>query len=124
MISLLLIGGLYYWFSTQESPTPSPVPTAITDVDVKVFTLEAGSYYFKPNVIEVKKGDKVKVIINSVSMMHDFVIDELKIKSALAKSGTSTTVEFTPDQVGSFEFYCSVGQHRAQGMVGTLIVTE
>ena len=141
IVGILLAGGLYYWFSTQGSMTntemtsstapvsasPSSATTAatvMTDTDVKVFTLEAGSFYYKPNVINVKKGDKVKAIMNSVDMMHDFVIDELNIKSAIAKSGSSAEVEFTADKVGSFEFYCSVGSHRKMGMVGTLVVTE
>ena len=56
--------------------------------------------------------------------MHDFVIDELNVKSEITKGGNSTVVEFTPDTAGTFEFYCSVGQHRANGMVGKLIVEE
>jgi len=31
-------------------------------------------------------------------------------------------VEFTADTPGEFEYYCSVGQHRANGQVGKLIV--
>jgi plastocyanin len=31
-------------------------------------------------------------------------------------------VEFTPNIVGEFEYYCSVGDHRAKGMTGTIIV--
>ena len=84
----------------------------------------AGSDFMGIKTRAVKKGDKVKVIMNSVDMMHDFVIDELNIKSAIAKSGSSAEVEFTADKVGSFEFYCSVGSHRKMGMVGTLVVTE
>lgn len=90
--------------------------------ETKSFTLEAGSFYYKPSTIAVKKGDKVKVTINSVDMMHDFVIDEFDAKTEIAKSGTSASVEFVADKTGSFEFYCSVGTHRAQGMVGTLVV--
>jgi plastocyanin len=105
----------------QQSPQTT---TVMADETVKEFTLEAGSFYYKPNLITVKKGDKVKVTINSVDMMHDFVIDELKVKSEKAASGTSASVEFTADSVGKFEFYCSVGQHRKMGMVGTLVVTE
>ena len=67
---------------------------------------------------------KSNSMVYSVSMVHDFVIDELGVKSSVAKSGHSTSVEFVADKVGSFEFYCSVGQHRTNGMVGTLTVTE
>ncbi len=95
-----------------------------TDATVKEFTLEAGSFYYEPNVIRVKKGDMVRVTINSVDMMHDFKIDELNVASEIYEAGESGSVEFTADTVGEFEFYCSVGQHRANGMVGTLIVEE
>ena len=94
------------------------------DSDVKVIDVEGGSFYFKPNEITVKKGQKVKIVLNAVSLQHDFVIDEFNVKSDTVPSGQSTEVTFTPDKTGEFEFYCSIGNHRAQGMVGKLIVTE
>lgn len=108
--------------STESSEESMMEGDTMMQGEVKEFTLEAGSFYFKPNVIAVKKGDKVRVTINSVDMMHDFVIDEFSARTDIAKSGTSATVEFIADKTGSFEFYCSVGSHRAQGMVGTLTV--
>ncbi|OGD10088.1 hypothetical protein A2397_04595 [Candidatus Amesbacteria bacterium RIFOXYB1_FULL_44_23] len=111
--------------STMSSDIPSATTAPqMTDSQVKTFELEAGSFYFKPNVISVKKGDKVKVVINSVSMMHDFVIDELNVRMPVTKSGETNSVEFVADKAGTFEFYCSVGQHRQNGQVGTLVVTE
>ena len=121
------IGSYWYFGQNKDIVTPPVLPPAAsisTISEAKVFTLEAGSYYYKPNVITVKKGENVKVIINSVSMMHDFVIDEIQVNSAVAKSGTSTEVEFVADKIGSFEFYCSIGSHRKMGMVGTLVVSE
>ena len=37
-------------------------------------------------------------------------------------AGVSSSVEFVADKKGTFEYYCSVGQHRANGMKGKLIV--
>lgn len=54
--------------------------------------------------------------------MHDFVVDELKIKTAVINNGQEDFVEFTADKAGTFEFYCSVGNHRAMGMVGKITV--
>ena len=102
----------------------SSATSVVTENGVTTVSMEAGSFYFKPNKITVKKGDKVKVVITSKDMMHNFNIDELKVKSALVKVGETSTVEFIADKVGSFEFYCSVGQHRKNGQVGTLVVTE
>ncbi|CAN5235757.1 hypothetical protein BH09PAT2_BH09PAT2_01110 [soil metagenome] len=90
--------------------------------EVQIVNIEGGSFYFKPNEIHVKKGQKVKVVMNAVSMMHDFVIDELDVRMPVVKNGSKGEVEFTADKAGTYEFYCSVGQHRANGQVGKLIV--
>jgi plastocyanin len=82
--------------------------------DVKTINVDAGAFYYKPAEIRVKKGEK--------DMMHDFVIDELGVKLPITKSGETKSVEFTPEKTGTFEYYCSVGQHRVQGQVGKIIV--
>lgn len=90
--------------------------------EVKVVEVEGGSYYFEPNEIRVNEGDTVRVVFNSVDMMHDFVIDEFDAASEIAQAGETVEVTFTANKAGEYEYYCSVGNHRAQGMVGTLIV--
>lgn len=90
--------------------------------EVKVFAIDAKNFTFAPAEIKVKKGDKVKITLNNTQGFHDFVIDEFNVKIAQANGPTSAEVEFTADKTGTFEFYCSVGQHRAMGMKGLLIV--
>ncbi|OGK18059.1 hypothetical protein A2866_02925 [Candidatus Roizmanbacteria bacterium RIFCSPHIGHO2_01_FULL_39_8] len=106
--------------TTEVSPTAGEAMTE----NAVTFDVEGGSFYYKPNELKVKKGQKVTINFKAVDLMHDFVVDELNVKSDTIKGGESTTFEFTPDKAGTFEFYCSVGQHRANGMVGTLIVEE
>lgn len=84
--------------------------------------VEGGMFYFKPNSITVKVGQPVKIVFKSADGFHDFVIDEFNAKTKQISTGETTEVTFTPNQTGSFEFYCSVGQHRQNGMFGTLIV--
>jgi cytochrome c oxidase subunit 2 len=135
----ILLAGCNSATSTQNSAEPvtdsvieesatadvaGDTETRLADGEVQIFEVEGGSFYYKPNEIRVKKGDPVKIVLKSVDMMHDFVIDELNVKTEIIESGDTTEVEFTPNEVGDFEFYCSVGQHRANGMVGTLIVEE
>ena len=98
--------------SPETTGTITPTSETTTEGDAKIITIEAGSFYYKPNEIKVKKGDKVKIVMNSVSMMHDFNIDELNIKIPVTQSGKTGTVEFTADKTGAYEFYCSVGNHR------------
>lgn len=110
---------------TQEQPSSTPETTAIApDGEVQVINLEAGSFYYKPDSLKFKKGQKVRLVISSVSMMHDFNIDELNVRSPIIKSGDTGTVEFVASQVGTFQYYCSVGQHRQNGQMGTLTIEE
>lgn len=105
------------------SIVPSETITAnTTATNVKTINIEAGSFYFKPNKITVKKGDAVKIVFKAVDMMHNFYLDEFNVKGPTVKAGNTNTVQFTADKAGSFEFYCNVGTHRANGQVGTLIV--
>lgn len=90
--------------------------------NTRVIEVEAGSFYYKPDTITVKKGEKVRINLKAVSMMHDFNIDELGVKVPITKSGSSAFVDFTPDKTGTFEYYCSVGSHRANGQVGKITV--
>lgn len=89
-----------------------------------VIEVEGENFSFAPNEIKVKKGDKVTINFKSASGFHDFVIDEFDVATKQVQTGEMSSVTFTADKVGSFEFYCSVGNHRAMGMVGTLVVEE
>lgn len=84
--------------------------------------MEAKPFSFSQREIRVKKGDTVKIQLTNKEGFHDWVIDEFKARTKQLQAGQSETIEFIADKTGTFEYYCSVGQHRAQGMVGKLIV--
>ena len=92
------------------------------EAGVQVVEVEGGAFYFKPNEIRVKQGDTVRIVFSNAGGQHDFTIDEFNVKTPLTQTGDTQEVEFVASQTGEFEFYCSVANHRAQGMVGTLIV--
>lgn len=136
VVLLIIVGAGGFFFMKKQHATQTAVPQPTTAMqkeeptkeptqamsDVKEISVEGGMFYFKPNVIKVKKGEKVKITFTNKEGVHDFVIDELNVKSKRIDEGQSDTVEFTPDKTGSFEFYCSVGNHRQMGMKGTLVV--
>lgn len=133
VVVLVLIGGfLLLSNNNKQAPTPSPVatetisspsPNPTGEVDSsQIIAVEGGNFYYKPNEITVKAGKKVTIEFSAKGMMHDFVVDELNVKSPVIQAGKTATVEFTPTTPGEYEFYCSVSNHRAQGMKGTLIV--
>lgn len=73
--------------------------------------------------LRVEEGQTVRIVFESTDGFHDWVLDEFDAATEQVnpEDGT-TTVEFVADQVGTFEYYCSVGSHRANGMFGSFVV--
>jgi plastocyanin len=105
----------------MDEASPSSGATS-SEAGVKEFTVSGSNFKFEPASLKVNKGDKVKITFKNTGGFHDFVIDELDVATKQIQSGQEEVVEFTADEVGMFEYYCSVGNHRAQGMKGTLTV--
>ena len=105
----------------QEEPEPSTEQEQPVRSEVRV-TIEGSPYKFSPNTISAKVGDKIIVTFKNMEGTHDFRVDEFNVATKLLKVGETDTVEFIVDKAGVFEYYCSVGEHRKMGMVGTLTV--
>lgn len=141
--ALVLIAGAVFVFSQNNSTDPQttstqrPATTQITEVttipeetlaensQAKVVEVKVGAteFSFTPDEIRVNQGDTVRIVFsNTGTMMHDWTLDEFNAATKTIGPGETDTIEFVANKTGEFEFYCSVGNHRAQGMVGTLIV--
>ena len=74
------------------------------------------------NII-VKKGDLVRIEFTSTKGLHDWVVDKFNVATSRVRNTDDMTfVEFVADEIGTFEYYCSVGSHRTYGMKGKFIV--
>ena len=143
VVVLLLAGLAFLAFSNKKQPVTTIVPTEVAQAEPSTAAggtsqeategdsmaaeateveVTGKNFAFNPAEIRVKKGQKVIVKFSSEGGFHDFVIDEFNVATKQLQSGQSDTVEFTPDKTGTFEYYCSVGNHRQMGMVGKLIV--
>lgn len=105
---------------TEKSASGSGSPAATGAV--KTFTVTGSSFKFAPATLSVNKGDTVKVTFKSSGGVHDFTIDEFNLATKQLPPGQEETVTFVASKAGTFKYYCSVGNHRAQGMEGTLTV--
>ena len=86
------------------------------------FTVSGGNFYFTPNTLKVKEGDTVTITFKNSGGMHNLKIDEFNVATPVIQSGAEDKVTFIANKKGSFEYYCSVGNHRQMGMKGTLTV--
>lgn len=139
LAALVLLGGGYYWYSSMQAPVVTPVvdtttvtppvttpvaPAATSTAAVKEFTITNAGMTFATKSLTVKKGDPVKITFKNTGGTHDLRIEGYTVGTKVLQANEEETFEFVADRAGSFEYYCSVGNHRANGMVGTMTVTE
>ncbi|HIH12080.1 TPA: hypothetical protein HA241_07870 [Candidatus Woesearchaeota archaeon] len=110
-----------------DTEEPRPEVEAETTTNIKTFVLTGENFKFimegeDNSVLRVKQGDRVRIEFTSTSGFHDWVVDEFGARTEKVKTGLSSSIEFVADKKGTFEYYCSVGAHRAEGMKGNLIV--
>ncbi|OGK19119.1 hypothetical protein A3G67_02500 [Candidatus Roizmanbacteria bacterium RIFCSPLOWO2_12_FULL_40_12] len=145
-IVLLLVGGVLFAVTSNKQPAPneqmtdqkapameektaSPTATSVSptgeakdESNVKTVTVEGKPFSLTPSQIKVKQGDTVRIVFKNTGGIHDWVLDEFDARTKQLSAGESETIEFVADKKGSFEYYCSVGNHRQMGMKGTLVV--
>lgn len=81
-------------------------------------------FVFNPDVIEVKLGQEVTLVLDNVdSIIHNMELEIFGINEDV-EAGQTAEVTFTPNQAGEFEFICNIPGHTEGGMVGTMIVKE
>ncbi len=136
VIAVVLVGGYFLIGGKDSSQNEtesavnednSNIPPLVGEDDqnkaqVQEFIIDASNFKFSLTEIKIKKGETVKITLNNKEGLHDFVIDEFGAKTKQLKVGEQETIEFVADKTGTFEYYCSVGEHRKMGMKGSLIV--
>ena len=107
--------------STQ--PTVETVEPTQTTEEVKEFKIVAKQWEFEPDTINVKKGDKVRLLINSIDVTHGFQLGAFGIEIEL-EPNQETVVEFVVDREGMFFFRCNIFCGKGHtAMVGKVVVT-
>jgi len=142
VLGLAVVGGLFLYNSTMKA-TGSIVDefenvvdtleidnveiNTIGGTDAKTFVLTGENFkYFMDDIenpeIKVSEGDLVRVEFSSVGGFHDWVLEEFGAATEKVGEDGKTYVEFVADKKGTYEYYCSVGQHRENGMKGVFVV--
>lgn len=120
IVGVLVVGGI--GLTARGNNLGMTNQNSETEGVVKEFSVEAANFSYNSTEIRVKKGERVKITLTSQEGNHDLVFDEFNARTSKIGAGISDSVMFVADKIGTFEYYCSVGNHRAMGMVGKLIV--
>ncbi|MFP4644832.1 MAG: cupredoxin domain-containing protein [Spirochaetales bacterium] len=122
--SVVLVGLLLMAFFAAPAVAQETIDVTDSDEDVKEITVENDGLSFIPDEIRVNEGDTIRLTFENTGGFHDWVLDEFDAATSQYSGGNSETIEFVADSAGEYEFYCSVGNHRDQGMWGDFIVVE
>ena len=87
-------------------------------------TLIATDIAYDMENINATVGQTVNInFVNEGALEHNFIIDEFGIDNLL-QAGDTSTVSFTLEKAGSYEYYCNVAGHLEAGMKGIILVSE
>ena len=82
--------------------------------------IEASRSGFKPKVVNLRKGDSVRLVLTTADDEHCFAVDQLRIEKRIVR-GRATTVDLTVDRSGTYTFQCCLEPARERGQ---LVVSE
>ena len=86
----------------------SSVPVTTGKVREITITSQKNKWNFNPELIEVDRGDTVKLtVINEDNYDHGFALDAFGISQRMPANST-IHIEFVVTQEGDFPYYCSV----------------
>jgi cytochrome c oxidase subunit 2 len=115
-----LRAGLGLWAVLTAAAICSPAQE--TPAGASEIKMTAVKYKFTPDIIKVKKGDRVRLVVTAMDRDHGFKLEAFQIEKKLPK-GEPVAVEFTADRAGTFPFQCSQFCGLGHGkMKGKLVV--
>jgi len=118
LLVVVLLGAVLAACGGDDSGGSSQKNQTITASNGNV-TVDAFDIYFNASKINAKPGSLTVTLHNKGSLLHNFSIDNPKLKIDVAagqtKSGTVTL------EAGTYQYFCDVPGHRAT-MHGTLVV--
>lgn len=102
---------------------PALVAAPAQDAPVRTFEVVAKRFTFEPAILEVRRGDRVKIVVTSADGVHGIGIRKFKVNALVPRGGKPVTVEFTATEAGTFPIVCSeaCGDGHAE-MRGSLVV--
>jgi|Deesub1362B_J571_1020462.scaffolds.fasta_scaffold00022_21 cytochrome c oxidase subunit 2 len=89
---------------------------------IRAYIKEAGG--FQPEVIKVKKGEKVRIVVEGMDVVHGFAIKGLGIDLGAIEVGEKKVVEFVAEKEGVYVFKCTVMCSPQHNFMKGIIIVE
>jgi len=89
---------------------------------IRAYIKEAGG--FQPSVIKVKKGEKVRLVVEGMDVVHGFAIKGLGIDLGAIDVGEKKVVEFVAEKEGVYVFKCTIMCSPQHNFMKGIIIVE
>ena len=101
--------------SHQQDPAAASAPREIPVV--------AKRFSFEPARIEVKEGERIRLVVTSADGVHGLEIKKFKVNKKIPRGGDKVTIDFVASAPGEYPILCSeyCGNDHEE-MKGTLVV--
>ncbi len=126
MLSIIIMAFIFISCSEKsDSKKINPDDYEVSGIlanGIRTVQVESYQFGFEPEFIVVNSGEKIVLELTTRDVKHGFMLYELNINVDISP-GEAKTVEFTAEEKGVYEFWCSVpcgSGHRE--MDGLLIV--
>lgn len=114
-----LVGGLTIGLALIALMAPIPLKATPQERHIAV---SARSFAFEPGTLQVNRGDKVVIDLESTDVAHGLYVDGYGV-SAKAEPGRPAQLTFIADHSGAFRFRCNVTCGNLHPfMIGKLVV--
>jgi len=89
-----------------------------------VLRVQASSEGFSPDRLTLRRGETVRIHLSTADGPHCFAVDGLRVEKRIVP-GRETVLDLSPDEGGSFPFYCCLEKGAARDRErGEIVVTE
>ncbi len=85
----------------------APLPSRAVAPSVRHVHIQAHSYSYSPALVEVNRGDRVTIELESTDVVHGIFVDGYQLE-AKAVPGQPARLSFVADRPGIFRLRCSV----------------
>jgi uncharacterized cupredoxin-like copper-binding protein len=144
-IASIILFGLIFFGYHQLGPTISLTKSLDKGQDhtqhqmeAKKWVIQTDDFAFSPNLITVKTGEKVTLVLDNVdNIEHDLEIIGLDVEIVDTENehhhdqtenmihihsqpGSKQTITFKPTKPGTYQYVCTIPGHKESGMIGTM----
>ncbi len=120
-VAALLVLTLAAAACNGEDPTATWRSADVLPGEALSVEVELRNYAFTPRQFEIRQGETVEFVLDSIDILHSFTVEELDIDWHLNKND-ELTESYTFDRPGTYRLICIIPGHEVLGMRGTIVV--